>query len=105
MGETMKFVAEPVKYKQRYRWERERPNPANYWENLWWCSRSIRCGFCLIAVAERGSYISSVGGDSYGLQFDHGPYPDLPTAKSIAETYIALNHKPDFSKPFKRRKK
>lgn len=89
-----------MKYKQRFKWKREGAH--GYWEELWTCPAAHRIEICLLAVSERGYYISPTVDQYWGLQFDHGPYPDLPTAKSVAETYITLNQAPDFSKPFKR---
>lgn len=116
----MKFIAEPVKYKQRYRWRSIDPitrleeyqhevdgEPrGHYWDMLWTCPQAEECGFVLVRV-NGGFYITTnlPLDDSPPTIHDHGPYPDLPTCKAFAETYITLNHKPDFSKPFKRRKK
>lgn len=109
----MKFIAEPVKYKQRYKWRtctRDAELSGDwdlnymYWDEMWIHAGARALGFVLVSVPEEGYFISD-NGTEFPHSHDHGPYPDLPTCKSVAETYIALNYKPDFSRPFKRRKK
>lgn len=107
----MTFICEPIKYKQRYRWRREDPaeHPGEYgvfdayWEMMWVCPRSQKLGFVIVAVPEKGYFITSnLCPDDVPREHDHGPYPDLETAKAIAETYMTVGFSPDFSKPFKR---
>lgn len=118
----MKYLCEPVKYKQWYRWEA----PCGYvnkrrycWAHFipfilndgWrWIPNCHRYNLAVIYHARRGKYPKGFYVAPMGIPEDidytmeywngipmrvlQGPYPDLPTAKMIVETYITLKHAP-----------
>lgn len=91
-----KFVCEPVKYKQRYRWRRSMvKEPTYYYDIVWTTGATHRLDISIVSVPERGYFISNFNHANTAIdwKYDFGPYPDLPTAKSIAETFIALNQR------------
>jgi hypothetical protein len=111
-GEMMKFVCDPVKYKARYKWTKVdgvaadwndgNPTHGVYWREMWRTDEATRLNFVLIAVPEKGYYLTPNEPDTHP-RINVGPYPDLPTVKCVAETLIELKQEPVWK--YSRRKK
>lgn len=93
-----KYVCEPVKYKQLYRWK------CHNW--MWWPPRYEQLNLEIQLLNRAGKY-----GEGYYIKpyltpdfmrYDEeyarwrmlGPYPDLPTAKSVAEVFVTMRQGP-----------
>jgi hypothetical protein len=110
-----KFICEPVKYKQLYRWsvagaECARHTACSYPTcSGWKPSSGTKLNFVITQKKRRGKYPAGfyiapydvpdpLGGSDRTNECARwrwlGPYPDLPTAKSVAEVFITLRQGP-----------
>ena len=105
-----RFLCDPVKYKQLYKWEANTLFGGNFWRPR------CRSNFLNLEIQRldragkysAGFYIApcwypneQTEAELTGTRDDlparwrmMGPYPDLPTAKSVAEVFITLRQAP-----------